>query len=80
MPVWEQIATDQFDPGHVVARQVSTPLFRLIISTAFVVDSRIGCLWVTDEEHDYHGLFYLFFFLQLKIRRDFILSKIVDTF
>ena len=44
MPVWEQLATDQFDPWQVVPRQVFKPCSRLLISTAFVVVSRVGCL------------------------------------
>ena len=40
---------DQFDPWHVVPRQVLTPYSRLsqLISTAFVVVSRVGFLGVT---------------------------------
>ena len=34
---------DQTDLWQVVPRQVSTPYFRLLISTAFVVVSCIGC-------------------------------------
>ena len=48
IPVWEQLVTDQFDPWQVVPRQVSTLCSRQLISTAFVVVSRIGCLGVTD--------------------------------
>ena len=44
---WEQLATDQFDPCQVVLRQVFTPYSHLMISSAFVVVSRVGCLWVT---------------------------------
>ena len=44
---WEQLATDQFDPWQVVPRQVFTPFSRLLISTAFVVASCVGCLVVT---------------------------------
>ena len=47
MHVREQLATDQFDPWHIVLRQVFTPFSRLLISTAFVVVSRIGCLGIT---------------------------------
>ena len=46
MPFWEQRATDQFDPWHVVPRQVFTPYSRLLITTAFVVVSHVGCLGV----------------------------------
>ena len=45
--VWEQLATDQFDPWQVVPRQVFTPFSRLLISTALVVVSGVGCLGVT---------------------------------
>ena len=41
-PVWEQLAMDQFDPWQVIPRQVFTPYSRLLISTAFVVVSRVG--------------------------------------
>ena len=34
----------QFDPWQVVPRQIFTPYSRLLISTAFVVVSRVGCL------------------------------------
>ena len=44
IPVWEQLATDQFDPRQVVLRQIFTPYSRLLIST---VVSRIGSLGVT---------------------------------
>ena len=44
-PVWEQLATDRFDPWQVVLRQVFIPYSRLLVSTAFVVFSRDGCLW-----------------------------------
>ena len=47
IPVWEQLATDQFDPWQVVPRKVFTPYSRLLISTAFVFVSRIGSLGVT---------------------------------
>ena len=47
IPVWEQLATDQTDPWQVVPRQVFTPHSRLLISTVFVVVSRVGCLGVT---------------------------------
>ena len=46
IPVWEQIATDQTDPWQVVPRQVFTPYDCLLISVAFVVLCRVGCLWV----------------------------------
>ena len=45
--VWEQHATDQFDQWQVVPRQVFTPYSRLLISTAFVVVSHVGCLGVS---------------------------------
>ena len=38
---------DQFDPWQVVPRQVFTPYSRLLISTAFVVVNRVGCLGIT---------------------------------
>ena len=41
MPVWEQLATDQFDPQHMYT------LYSLLGSTVFVVVSRVGCLGVT---------------------------------
>ena len=47
MPVWEQLATDQTDPWQVVPREVLEPYSHLLISTAFVVVSRVGCLGVT---------------------------------
>ena len=52
MPVWEQLATDQIDPWQVVPRQVFTPYSRLLISTAFVVVSHVGCFVVTGEKVD----------------------------
>ena len=39
---------DQFDPWQVVARQAFTAYSRLLISIAFVVASRIGCLGVSN--------------------------------
>ena len=47
IPVWEQLAMDQFDPLQVVPRQVFTPYSCLLISVAFVVVSHVGCLRVT---------------------------------
>ena len=47
IPIWEQLATDQFDPWQGAPRKVFTPYFRLLISTAFVDVSRVGCLEVT---------------------------------
>ena len=38
---------DQFDTWQVVPRQVFTPYSRLLISTAFVVVSHMGCLGVS---------------------------------
>ena len=38
---------DKFDPWQVVPRQIFTPYSRLLISTASVVGSRVGCLGVT---------------------------------
>ena len=35
---------DQFDPWQVVPKQVFKPYSRLLISTAFVVVSQVGCL------------------------------------
>ena len=37
---------DQTDPWQVVPRQVLTPYDCLLISVAFVVLYRVGCLWV----------------------------------
>ena len=51
--MWEQLATDQFDPWQDVPRQAFTPYSRLLISTAYVVISRVGCLGVTDSVHVY---------------------------
>ena len=51
LPVCERLATDQFDPWQVVPRQVFTPYSRLLVSTAFVVVSRIGCLALTGVKH-----------------------------
>ena len=45
--ITEEFATDQTDPWQVVPRQVFTPYNRLLISTAFVVVSRVGCLGET---------------------------------
>ena len=50
IPVWEQLATDQFatdqtDPWQVVPRQVFTRYDCLLISVAFVVLCHVGCLW-----------------------------------
>ena len=42
--LWEQLATDQCDPSQVVPRQVFSPYSRMLISTAFVVISRVCCL------------------------------------
>ena len=39
--------TYQFNPWQVVPRQVFTPYSHLLISTAFVVVSLLGFLWVT---------------------------------
>ena len=41
---------DQFDPWQVVLREVFTPCSRLLISTAFDVVSRVGCLKVTGVD------------------------------
>ena len=38
---------DRFDPWQVVPRQVFTPYDCSLISVAFVVLCRVGCLWVT---------------------------------
>ena len=43
----EQVATDQTDPWQSVPRQIFTPYDCLLISVAFVVLCRVGCLWVT---------------------------------
>ena len=45
--VWEQLATNQFDPWQVVTRQVIAPYDWLFILVAFVVLCRDCCLWVT---------------------------------
>ena len=45
--VWEPLAADQTDPWQVVPRQVFTLYSCLLISTAFVVVSRVGCDRVT---------------------------------
>ena len=47
IPLWKQLATDQSDPWQVVPRQVFIPNSCLLISNAFVVVSRVGCLGVT---------------------------------
>ena len=47
IPVWVQLAKDQFDPWQVGPRQVLAPHSRLLISTAFDVLSRVGCLGIT---------------------------------
>ena len=38
---------DITDPWQVVPRRVFTPYDYLLISVAFVVLCRVGCLWVT---------------------------------
>ena len=43
---------DQFDLWQVVPRQVFTPYSCLLISTAFVVVSYVGCLGVTGVVND----------------------------
>ena len=43
---------DQFALWQVVPGQVFTPYSRLLISTVFVVVSRVCCLEVTDVLHD----------------------------
>ena len=35
---------DQFDPWQLVPRQAFIPYSRLLISTAFVIVSRVDCL------------------------------------
>ena len=45
--MWEQLATDQTDPWQAVPRQVFSAYDCLLISVAFVVLCRGGCLWVT---------------------------------
>ena len=49
MPGWEQLATDHFDPWQLSSQTGIYTLsrLRLVISTAFVVASCVGCLWVT---------------------------------
>ena len=49
----KQLATDQTDRGKLFPRQVFTPYFRLLISTAFVVVSRVGCLGVIGVIYNY---------------------------
>ena len=44
---------DQFDPWEVIPRQVFTPFSHSLISTAFVVVSHFGCLWVTNLSMGY---------------------------
>ena len=46
IPVWEQLATDQFDPWQIFPRWVFAPSSSLLVSAAFVVVSRVGCLGV----------------------------------
>ena len=46
---------DQFDPWQVVSKQVFTLYSGQLISAAFVVVSRIGCLWVTGVMHTADG-------------------------
>ena len=46
--MWEQLATNQFDPWQVVPRQVLTPYYRLLISTVFIVVCHAGCLRATS--------------------------------
>ena len=53
IPVWEQLATDQFDPWQVVPRQVFPLYSRLLISTAFAVISRDGCLGVSGVGYSF---------------------------
>ena len=50
IPVWEQLVTDQADPWQVVPRQVFSPFGCLLISVAFVVPCRIGCLGTTEAK------------------------------
>ena len=47
IPIWEQLARNQFDPSQVVSRQVFTLYSHLLISTAFVVVNRVGCFGVS---------------------------------
>ena len=47
IPVWEQLATDQLDPWQIVPRWVFAPSSSLLVSTAFIVVGRVGCLEVT---------------------------------
>ena len=47
IPVFEQLTTDQTNPWQVVPRQVFTPYDSLLISLAFVVLCRVGCIRVT---------------------------------
>ena len=42
---------DQFDLWQAVPKQVFMPYSLLLISTAFVVVSHIGCLWITSVQH-----------------------------
>ena len=43
---------DQTDPWQVVPKQVFTPYSPLLISTVFVVVSRVSYLWVTSVQMD----------------------------
>ena len=51
---------DQVDPWQAVPRQVFTPYSRLLISAAFVVVSRVGCLGLTGVTGVCVGRYYLF--------------------
>ena len=56
---------DQFDPWQVVPRQVFSLYSRLLISTAFVVFSRVGCLGITGIWLDTYQVLCLQSFLNL---------------
>ena len=42
-----RISKNQTDPWQVVSRQMFIPRDYLLISVAFVVLCRVGCLWIT---------------------------------
>ena len=44
---------DQTDTWHFVPRQVYSPYYFSLISVAFVVLCRVGCLWITGVMNDY---------------------------
>ena len=66
MPVWEQLATDQFVP-----RQIFTLYDYLLISEAFIVHCRVGCPCVT-------GVF-IFMFKLRHAKEKFVLAPMAFT-